>query len=72
MNDFEKAESFFIDCRFDETLPLLEKLSEQGNAKAMYCIGEYYRYGYGSMEKMRKKRCTGGKKVLKTDMRLQR
>lgn len=55
MNDFEKAESFFIDCLFDEALPLLEKLSEQGNAKAMYCIGEYYRYGYGSMEKNEEK-----------------
>ncbi|MDE5771895.1 MAG: sel1 repeat family protein [Ruminococcus sp.] len=51
MNDFESAESLFINCCFDEALPLLEKLVEQGNAKAMYCIGEYYRYGYGSIVK---------------------
>ncbi len=55
MNEFENAELFFIDCRFDEALPLLEKLSEQGNAKAMYLIGEYYRYGYGSIEKDKEK-----------------
>lgn len=55
MDNFKIAESLFTDCRFDEAFPLLEKLSEQGNAKAMYCIGEYYGYGYGSTEKNKEK-----------------
>ncbi len=55
MNDFQEAERLFVDCRFDEAFPLLEKLAEQGSAEAMYCIGEYYRYGYGSISKNHEK-----------------
>lgn len=39
-----KAEQLFLNCRFDESIKLLNVLAENDNTKAMYLLGEIY-YG---------------------------
>lgn len=40
-----KAEQLFLNCRFDESIKLLNVLAENDNPKAMYLLGEIYYSG---------------------------
>lgn len=40
-----KAEQLFLNCRFDESIKLLNALAENDNPKAMYLLGEIYCWG---------------------------
>ena len=43
----EEAEKLFLDCKLDEAFEVFKVLAEQGNARAMYFMGEYYTHQYG-------------------------
>ena len=46
----EEAEKLFLKCKFDEAFDIFKTLAEEGNARAMYFMGEYYIPKYGHIE----------------------
>ncbi len=41
--EWKETEQLFLDCRFDECLPLLEEAAKEGSGRAMYELGIIYR-----------------------------
>lgn len=46
----EEAEKLFLECKFDEAFDIFKTLAEDGNARSMYFMGEYYIPKYGHVE----------------------
>lgn len=50
-DELTKAEELYISGKTKEAFPIFEKLAENGNARAMYFLGEYYIQGNRGVEK---------------------
>lgn len=50
-SNLEEAENLFLHNKLDEAYEIFKTLAEQGNGRAMYFLGEYYEWGYGSVNK---------------------
>lgn len=51
--ELEEAENLFKSYRLEEAFEKFKKLVDEGNARAMYFMGEYYSWGYKPVEKNR-------------------
>lgn len=47
--ELEEAQDLYLKCQFDKAFELFKKLAEQGNGRAMYFMGIFYRNGYGNV-----------------------
>ena len=47
--ELEEAEQAFLKERYSYAFHKFQKLAEGGNGRAMYFLGEYYRYGFGNV-----------------------
>ena len=47
--ELEEAQDLYLKCQFDEAFELFKKLAEQGNGRAMYFMGIFYKEGYGNV-----------------------
>ena len=45
----KEAEQLYIDGNTKEAFPLFKELAEEGNGRACYFLGEYYKWGYGEV-----------------------
>lgn len=45
-----EAERLFLDCKLDEAFEIFKTLAEKGVGRAIYYLGEYYSWGYGSVK----------------------
>lgn len=48
--ELKKAEELFWEYKLDEAYEKFSILAEKGNGRAMYFLGEYYNWGYGSIK----------------------
>ena len=46
----KEAEQLYIDGNTKEAFPLFKELAEEGNGRACYFLGEYYKWGYGEVK----------------------
>lgn len=46
-----EAEKFFIEYKLDDAFEIFKTLAEKGNGRAMYFLGEYYCWAYGTVKK---------------------
>ena len=58
----QRAVELFEQDRYEEALPIFQKLAKQGNAEAMYYIGMMYYEGWG-VEKSQEKAVEWWKKA---------
>ena len=49
--ELQKAEQLYFDCKFDEAFEIFKSLAENGNARAMYFLGEIFYHQYGHIIK---------------------
>lgn len=47
----ERGKELYFSCNLDAAFKYFKQLAENGNARAMYFMGEYYCHGYGSVKK---------------------
>ncbi len=48
--ELEEAEKLFIEYKLDDAFEIFKTLSEKGNGRAMYFLGEYYAWGFGTVK----------------------
>lgn len=53
--ELKKAEELYLTGQIDKSLPIFEKLAQDGNGRAMYFLGEIYGNGYGTTKQDFKK-----------------
>lgn len=46
----KEAQALFIAYKPDEAFPIFQQLADNGSGRAMYFLGEYYFWGYGSTD----------------------
>lgn len=58
-----EAEQLYLHCKFEESLPMFKIMADEGNARAMYFLGELYSNDLPNDKKMKNWVLAGEEKV---------